>query len=335
MAKLGGVSKLDRNPEPLPRCTYPQAADRQARGLQPLPDRLAPADFVAVRPHRSRRYKIVTLDRLASGLSLVMAREAARSFALRESMGRHLVPPASMPKGLERAEHSDPFGSDRFGPWTAENIFFWLIRLLVLTDPSSPTGAIRRNEPTLSKSLAVLDAAGRVVGGAFNEIMPAGGDLPGFRKQDPFLDAVVSHCRPILEFLGGHEGAALAGLSKRYPAFRLALQSGRVGHHFMLARSPELPLDDCFEIVATAAEVFRRAGCEFVGVEATDQWTGAACEALGGLRVHFQPYRVRQLVRPSATPLPGVVSSSDGFISDEDSGSMFYLINLMDHELTD
>jgi hypothetical protein len=332
---LGGVSKLNRDPEPLPRCTYPEAADRQARGLQPLPDRLAPADFAAVRPYRSRRYKIVTLDRLASGLSLVMAREAARSFALRDPMGRHLVPPENMPPGLGRALHSDPFGSDRFGPWTTPNIFFWLIRLLVLTDPSSPMGAIRRNEETLGKSLAVLDSAGRVVGGAFNEIMPGGEELPGFRKKDPFLDAVVSHCRPILEFLGSHESSALAGLSKRYPAFRLALRSGRVGHHFMLTRSSDLPMEHCFEIVATATEVFRRAGCEFMGVEATDQWTGAACEALGGLRVHFQPYRARQLVQPSATPLPGVVSSSDGYISDKDSGSMFYLINLMDHDLTD
>jgi len=292
-------------------------------------------DFAAIRRYRSRRYRIVTLDRLASGLSLVMAREAAESFARHEPMGRHLVPPESMPQGLGRVLHSDPFGSDRFGPWTAENIFYWLIRLLVLTDPASPTGAIRRNDATLGKSLAVLDDAGRVVGGAFNEIMPGGDELPGFRKQDPFLDAVVSHCRPILEFLGNHEDAALSGLSKQYPAFRLALQFGRVGHHFMLARSPDLPRDHCFEVVATAAEVFRRAGCEFVGIEATDEWTGAACEALGGLRVHFQPYRARQLVRPSATPLPAVVSSRDGYIAGEDGGSMFYLINLMDHELTD
>lgn len=63
-------------------------------------------------------------------------------------------------------------------------------------------------------------------------------------------------------------------------------------------------------------------------VEATNQWTGAACEALGGGRVHFAPFQSRPAVRRSAEPLPDVVTSSNGYLSDKDSGSMFYAIRL-------
>jgi len=328
------MASMDRDPEPLPWCDYPRAADSAQHGLQPLPDRIPPANFAAARRYRNQRYRIVSLDRLATGQVLALAREVARSFALREPMGRHLVPPARALAGLSRAVHSDPFGTDDFGPWTAANIIFWLIRLVVLTDPSSPMGEVRVNDAALGQSLAVLDEAGRVIGGAFNETMPDGTELPAFRKRDPFLDAVVSHCHPVLEFLGAHETAALEGLEKHYPAFRAALRDGRVGHHFMIARTDALPRDYTFEILASTAERFRRAGSVFLGVEATNQWTGAACEALGGVRVHFMPFRAKQGVRSSAGPVPGLVSSPDGYISDKDSGSMFYLINLSDQDLT-
>lgn len=328
------MDSRDRSPEPLPWCAYPRAADSAEHGLQPLPHRIPPAGFAAARRYRSPDQRIVPLGRMAPGQVLATAREVARSFARREPMGRHLVPPARPPAGLGALHHTDPFGTSAFGPWTPANIIFWLIRLLVLTDPASPLGRIRVNDVTLAHSLAALDRAGRVVGGAFNEIMPDGSALPGFRARDRFLDAVVVHCRPLLEFLGGHESAALTALEAHYPDFRAALRTSRVGHHFMIARSEALPRDHVFELVAATAERFRRAGCAFLGVEATNQWIGAACEVLGGVRVHFQPFRARQWVTPHATPLDHEVTSRDGYISDKDSGSMFYLINLTDQDLT-
>ena len=44
--------------------------------------------------------------------------------------------------------------------------------------------------------------------------------------------------------------------------------------------------------------------------------------------MHFAPFQGRQAVRKSDEPLEGVVMSSNGFLSDKDSGGMFYVIRL-------
>jgi len=54
--------------------------------------------------------------------------------------------------------------------------------------------------------------------------------------------------------------------------------------------------------------------------EATNQWTGATFEALGGVRVHFAPFQAEPVFRKSDEPLEGVTTSSDGFLADKDSG---------------
>ncbi len=96
----------------------------------------------------------------------------------------------------------------------------------------------------------------------------------------------------------------------------------------LVARSDALAKADAFELVAASAERYRALGYEFMAAEATNQWTGAAFEALGGVRVHFYPFQAKRVVRKSAEPLEGVVTSPDGFLSDKDSGGMFYVIRL-------
>ncbi len=118
-------------------------------------------------------------------------------------------------------------------------------------------------------------------------------------------------------------------LSKQYPEIREAYAQGKVGHHLLVARSDDLPKEDAFELVAASAEHYRALSYPFMVVEATNQWTGAACEALGGVWVHFAPFRAEPTVRKSAEPLKGVVTSPDGFVSDKDSGGMFYVIRLV------
>jgi hypothetical protein len=71
---------------------------------------------------------------------------------------------------------------------------------------------------------------------------------------------------------------------------------------------------------------YQALGHAFVLIEATNQWTGAACEALGATRVHFAPFRAHRTVRRSAEPLADIVTSPDGFLSGKDSGSMLYVI---------
>ncbi len=316
-------------PRPLPYCAYPKARDLAHHGVQPLPASLPLVDFAQAQPYRSRRYTTVVAADLTPAQILQMARVVAASFARHEPQARHLRPPKHPPVGLLEAPHSDPLGSgEPFGPWNTETLMYWFIRLLVLTDPTSPRGAVQLNEEVLAQSLAIVNSRGQVIGGAFNETMPPLNVAPEFRHDDPFMTANLALWEPVLYQLGAQDAEALRALSARYPAFEEAYARGKVGHHLQMARSDGLAKVDAFELVAASAEHYRALGYTFMVTEATNQWTGAACEALEGVRVHFYPFQAQQTVRKSAEPLEGVVTSPNGFLSDKDSGGMFYVIRL-------
>jgi hypothetical protein len=250
------------------------------------------------------------------------------SFARREPQCRHLQPAKFLPAGLREAVHIDPFGTTAFGPWSRENLLYWFIRLLVLTDATSPRSAIAVAEEALSQSLAILDDTGDVIGGAINETMPPLGEPPSFRHGDPYLDAVLAFVEPVFALLGAQDAESIKALSIAYPEFRGAHAAGEVGHHFMVARSDALPKEDAFELVAATAARYQALGHAFMLIEAPNQWTGAACEALGATRVHYASFRAHRTVRRSAEPLADTVTSPDGFLSGKDSGSMLYVIRL-------
>jgi hypothetical protein len=324
---LGVRTAAPRDPHPLPHCAYPGAADVHRHGVLPLPDALPFADFAAVERYRSVRHRATPLSELPVGHALETARVVADSFARREPQCRHVRPPAARPPALARATHEDAFGREAFGPWTTARHLYWFIRLLVLTDPTRPADSGETNAEALEQSLAIVSEAGRVVGGAINETLVAHAEPPVFRAGDPFLDALLRWVAPVLELLGTQDAEAVAAL-RRYPEFERALASGRVGHHFMIARSDALSKLDAFELFAATAERYRELGFAFLLVEATNQWTGAACEALNGVRVHFAPFRVRRVVAASPEPLPDEPTSPDGFIAGKDSGSVLYALRL-------
>ena len=322
------VGVPDGGPLPLPHAAYPGAGDAARHGLQPLPESLPPADFARARPHRSVRYPAVVATELTAEQLLQAAWVIADGFARREPQARHLRPPKHPPAGLMGARHSDPLGTDPFGPWDTATQMYWIVRLLALTDPTSPKDAVEVNGDVLEQSVAILDGEGRAIGAAFNETMPPLDAEPPLREGDPFLDAVVSAWEPVYAALGAQDAEALAALSRRYPAFREALGAGKVSHHILIARSDDLPKGDAFELVAASAERLRALGYEYMVTEATNQWTGAAFEAIGGVRVHFSPFQAEQAVPESAEPLEGATTSPNGFLSDKDSGGMFYVIRL-------
>jgi hypothetical protein len=227
-----------------------------------------------------------------------------------------------------QARHTDPFGNAFFGAWTTETLMYWFTRLLVLTDPASPSSAVRVNEEALAQSHVIMDQAGRIIGGALNEAMPPLDAPHVFRQDAPFLAAVLMFLEPILTMLGTQDAEALTALCGRYPAFREAYARGKVGHHFMVARSDVLAKADAFELVAATAAHYQALGYAFMAVEASNQWTGAACEVLNGTRVHFAPYQASPVVHQSAEPLADTVTSPNGFLSNKDSGCMFYVIRL-------
>jgi hypothetical protein len=313
---------------PLPYSEYPKAVDVARHGLQPLPESLPLVDFARAEPYRSRRYTTVLAPELTKDQLLQMAWVIGRGFARREPQARYLRPPKHPPEGLMEACHTDPFGTDSFGSWDTETQLYWVTRLTALTDPTSSADAIEVDEETLAQSLAILDGEGRVIGAAFNQTMGPFDMEPPFREGDPFLDTVISVWAPVYGALSAQDATALRALSERYPAFREAYAQGKVSHHFLIARSDDLPKEDTFELVAAGAERSRALGYEYMVTEATNQWSGAAFEALGGVRVHFAPFLVQQAVRKSDEPLEGVMTSPNGFLADKDSGGMFYVIRL-------
>ncbi len=138
-------------PRPLPYCAYPKAKNVAQHGIQALPPSLPLVDFVRAQPYRSSRYTTVVAADLTPAQLLQMAGVVAASFARREPQVRHLRPPRYPPVGLIEARHSDPFGNNvPFGLWNTETLLYWFIRLCLLTDPTSPQGAIRVNEEVLA-----------------------------------------------------------------------------------------------------------------------------------------------------------------------------------------
>jgi len=310
-------------PAPLPFCAYPTAADVGRHGVQPLPDALPVADLSDADRYRSSRHRTTPAAHLADAQLVEVARVVGDAFSRHEPMARHLRP-GRPPAGLDGACHHDPLGDAAFGPWTSSQILTWFVRLLALTDPTSPRDDVAINQDVRSHSLAVLDPAGTVIGGAVNDTLPVPGRDAAMRTGDPFLDAVLTYADPIFTFVGRQDDEAITALADRSPAFADALTGGGVGHHFMVARGDGLPRDDAFELVAATMEHFRDTGFRYVAVEASKQWTGAACEVLGGVRVHFAPFRTEP-----AVPVEGDgTTSRDGYISDKDSGCMFYVLRL-------
>lgn len=307
---------------------YPKAADVDRHGLQPLPEALPLVDFAQAEPYRSRRYSTVDATNLTPEQLLQAAWVIADGFARREPQARHLQPPKNPPAGLMEARHTDPFGTVPFSSWDTATQMYWIVRLAALTDPTSPLEAIEVNEDVLEQSLAILDERGRVIGSAFNETMPPMDVEPPLRENDPFLNTVFGVWEPVYAALGAQDAEAIAALSERYPAFQKAYDEGKVTHHILIARSDDLPREDAFELVAASAQRCRAIGYKYMVTEATNQWTGAAFEALGGVRVHFAPFQASPAVPRSDGPLEDVTTSSNGYLSDKDSGGMFYVIRL-------
>ncbi len=310
----------------LPRCNYPTVDDTQHHGLFELPKELPLVDFELASNFRSDKYTTIPLDGFDKSQILELAQIIAQSFALNEPMNRHVHPSQKIPDEIMDVKHQDAFGKDAFGPWTTENILFWCIRLIMLTDPSQPSGSIEINEDLLRHSLMITDTHSKPIGGALNITLPSQEDE--LRQDDPFITAMMSYQDPILDFIHKHEHSAIHALVDKYPDFEDALNSGKVGYIAMIARSAELPSEHTFELFAASFEYFQKHGYEYMMITGTNQWTGAACEALGSARIYFSPFRNKQRVAKEIDANQNEPYSSDGFISNKDSGLMIYALKL-------
>lgn len=313
-------------PLKLPQCDYPTVGDIQQHGLYNLQGELPLVDFELAHNFRSDKYTAIPLDGFDKSQILELAHIIASSFAINEPMNRHVHPPVKVPTEIINAKHLDALGNDPFGPWTTENILFWCIRLIMLTDPSHPVSSMEINEDLLRHSLMITDTHSKPIGGALNITLPAQEDE--LRQDDPFLRAMFSYQDPILDFIHKHEHVAIHSLIDKYPNFERALQVGKVGYIAMIARSAELPTEHTFELFAASFEQFQKQEYEYMLITGTNQWTGAACEALGAARIYFSPFRDKRRVAKAIEANKNEPYSSDGFISNKDSGLMIYALKL-------
>jgi len=323
------MSENAKKPLSLPYCEYPNTTQTSLHGQQRLPEQLQPATFAEVSPYRSNEYQITVASALTHLQLLQMARGVGESFAQREPMARYLQLPTSMPYELVGKKHIDPFGTDSFGEWTYANLIYWFIRLFLLTNPSMPKPITKLNNAVLDLSYSILGENGDVIGGTYSEpLLQPNDNAQPFRSNDPFLSAVLLGLNPILELLMEQNAIGIQLLSENYSSVKQSWIQGKIIHHFMLARFEGLPKEDTAELMFGIYEQYQRQGYKYVVAEATNQWTGAALEAIGAVRVFFTPFRTQQRVKESKIPLPIDVTTPDGYVSNINSGSMFYILRL-------
>ena len=325
------VDDPKRSPRHLPYAAYPKASGRRAARLAtiarvPAARRISrgPTPTAATGTPRSSPPSLTPGATLADGVG-----DSRLAFARREPQARHLRPPKNPPAGLMEARHTDPFGTVPFGSWDTATQMYWIVRLAALTDPTRHRGTLSRSTRTSwsNPSPSWTERGASSARRSTRRCRPSTWN-PRCGRDDPFLDTVFTVWEPVYAALGAQDAEALAALSERYPAFRKAYDEGKVTHHLLVARSDDLPKEDAFELVAASAERCRALGYEYMVTEATNQWTGAAFEALGGVRVHFAPFQAEPAVPKSDEPLEDATTSPNGFLSDKDSGGMFYVIRL-------
>lgn len=312
----------------LPHCHYPTATDSHAHGLQRLPNELPLLDLTLAQPYRSTTYRAIPIEAFSHVQVAELIRVIAKSFVLNEPMNRHMVPYINPPQVIKESTYLNLYGDNIFGEWKKENIFHWIIRLLVFDQLKDRLDRKISDNFAKQLSLAILDEHEEIIGGALSIRFLAGSSGNAPDSENIFSRVVIGVMRPIVNMLIDQEEASIATLCDKYPDFHKALIDGKVGELFMIARSPSLPTEDTFELVAASMERFRDLGYHYVLTAAANQWTGAAFEVMGGVRVHFAPYRTKKTVRESPAPLPDETSTSDGFLSAKDSGCMFYIIRL-------
>ena len=115
----------------LPRCHYPKATDSHAHLLQQLPDELPLFDLLLAKPFRSTTYRAIPIDTFSHEQVSELIRVIAKSFVLNEPMNRHMVPYVNPPQVIKESTYLNLYGENIFGEWKKENIFQWVIRLLV------------------------------------------------------------------------------------------------------------------------------------------------------------------------------------------------------------
>ncbi len=262
----------------LKHCEYPKATKKHRHGLQPLPNLIPIVSSQGLGD-------LIVIENLGPECIQNMVCIVSKAFATAEPMARHLI-------------NWSPY----YSKW---ELIAEFINCCVL----------KIGKGVLTQSI-VLRRDGKILGAALNETLVSSSIVhkpEGFTLREAF-----KFLSPIFTIFSIQQAEAIPFLEKMVTGFSDAFYDRRVGHHFMVARGNEITGKEARCLVSGSMARYKELGFTFVITEATSTWTGAVIEALGGVRVHFAPYR--------AEKHPGI--SPDGYLSDKDSGSMLYVLRL-------
>lgn len=311
----------------LPFCSFPSNEVKNEHGVQAFPNELPLIDFERSMPYRSGRYLPILFSQLTNEEISEAAFIIGKSFVENEPMTKHMNPPTELPEDCVGIHYEDDFGKHTFGSLKMENIFYWFLRIHVLSKSSSANQRIELDPDLVKQSLVFKNEKNRVIGVVLNlTVDPEAATKPVHIH--PFARFVLGVQKPVLDVIYKQESEAIRALSKQYPDFESAYESRKVGNLMMIAKSEHLAKEFAFDLFSDSIFDFAENGFKYVIVSATNQWTGAACEVLNGVRVHFEPFRnVKRLIK-SENAKPYDVHSVDGYLSAKDSGIMIYVLKL-------
>ena len=334
----------------VPFLKFPTHAETHRHGMQPLPTTL---DVPQINPSSVLPYcmsentassvEFKSWTELSKNDVLELVRMVGLGFAAYEPMCRHLNAQL-MTDELRDAEYEDALGRHSWGhhtlaeqkemtkedlPLTLADALTWWIRMAFISDPEVEGRPLQQE--TLKRSTVAIDTkTGDFLGALIGvpATLPPSSDAP---HPSPPADCVFQReCNkaigPIGQLIEDMEGAAVPALITAYPAMKQAFEQHKVTCAFMISKSSQIEVSHSLPVDLFRAHMEQQIalGHKYIVTEASNPWTGAVMEAMGATPTYFAPHRSIGGIVKSDEPVEEGPSSSNGYVSDKDSGIMYY-----------
>ena len=272
---------------------------------------------------------------------LELVRMVGLGFAVYEPMSRH-IKAQLMTDELRDAEYEDALGRHSWGhhtlaeqkqmskddlPLTMADALTWWIRMAFISDPAVKGRPLQQE--TLKRSTVAIDTN---TGDFLGALIGVPATLPSLDTPScPPADCIFHQetnkaLAPIGKLIGDIEGAAVRSLTTTYPAMKQAFEQHKVTCAFMISKSSQIEVSQSLPVDLFRAHFEQQIalGHEYFVTEATNPWTGAVMEAMGATPTYFAPHRSIGGIVKSDVPVKEGPSSPNGYVSDKDSGIMYY-----------
>ena len=338
---------------------FPTHSEIENHGLQPLPEttdvpQISPSSVLPFCLNEETSSSIVyrSWNDLCEEEVLELVRMLGLGFAKYEPMCRHLRAQL-LCEELREEEYEDALGKHSWGfhsqkekgiekenlEMFMEDALTWWIRLCFVTNSSEDGRPVQKEVLNLS-TVAIDTKTNNFLGAVL--AMPA--HIPSPPPSSPSSSSSSSSSSspthesifhreaalalsPVKRYVDNMENTAIPALVSSYPPLQKAFENEKVTCCFMISKSSlhPVPLSLPVDLFRAHMEQQIELGMEYFVTEATNPWTGAVMEAMGATPTFFSPHRSVEGVIKSDKAVKEGPSSSNGWVSDKDSGAMFYV----------